>query len=412
MTMAMPSSLDNVARRVEEWLLPRWSLQGRHKLMLKPTLIVLCALAAQAAGADTPESRLLAAAQQEGTVIVYSVLSTRAAQPLIQDFEARYPGIRVVYDGDTASNGMDSRFRAEVGAGAASADVVWSSAMDMQMKLVADGFAATYRSAQAAGLPRWANYRYQAFGTTLEPIVFAFNRRLVTGDDIPRDHAAFARVLAANPERFRGKVTTFDIEHSGVGFMFAVQDQRQNPHLGEVLRSFGAVDYQPGSGTGEMLGKIAAGDYLLGYHMMGAYALSRGRKDLPDLAVVFPRDFTLVLSRIAFVSNRATHPNAARLWLDHLLSARGQAVIGNSLELFPIRKGVRAQYTADNLRRELGASMRPIEIGPGLATCLEPERRRVFLAFWNQAIAAGRTPRASPQDLPNENYALKTRPCR
>ena len=41
--------------------------------MLKPTLVALCALAAQAAGSDTPESRLLAAAQQEGTAIVYSV---------------------------------------------------------------------------------------------------------------------------------------------------------------------------------------------------------------------------------------------------------------------------------------------------------------------------------------------------
>lgn len=350
---------------------------------------LLASLMATPAAAASRE-KMMAAARQEGRVVVYSVLSTKAAQPLINDFEALHPGVKVDYDGDKGSTEMDQRYRSETAAGKPTADIVWSSASDMQMKLVADGFAARYRSPEARKLPRWASYRGLAYGTTLEPVVFAYNTKLVTGADVPQDHAALARLLETQRDRFRGKVTGFDIEKSGVGFMFVAQDRLANPNLPTLFAAFGAAGFKPSGGTGDMLTAISKGEMLLGYNMMGAYALSRGKRDLPDLGVVFPKDYTLVLSRVALVSKRAAHPNAARLWLDYLLSKRGQTILGNAIELYPIRTDVEAAFTASKLRETLGTSLRPIPLDMTLVRDLAPDRRTRILAEWNAALAAGR----------------------
>lgn len=377
-------------------------MSGRNKQRSPMTRIgtlagAFCAAAMLAGGsavaaspAYAPNPAILAAAKKEGRVVVYSVLSTDAAKPLIADFESLHPDIKVDYDGESGSSETDERFRAEMGAGKPTADVMWSSAMDLQMKLARDGYAATYRSPHAAKLPGQSIYKYQVYGTTLEPVVFTYNKTLVTGADVPRDHASFARIISEQAERFNGKVATFDVEKSGVGFMFAIQDRSQSPVSKSVLAGFGCVNYRPGAGTGAMFRKISSGEYLLGYHMMGAYALSRGRKDLPGLGVVFPSDYTMALTRVMLINKKAARPNAARLWLDYVLSPRGQAVLGNALELFPIRPDVDAKYTAAKLAREIGPALRPIKLSMKLIDDLTPARHQAFLAYWNASIAAGR----------------------
>src|SRR5258706_13471636 len=134
-------------------------------------------------------AQTVAAAKKEGKVVVYSALDTKAAQPLIRDFNALYPDIKVEYN-DMNSTEIYNRYIAEVASGQGGADVLWSSAMDLQVKLVDEGKAMTYKSPEAPKLPAWANYKDQAWGTTYEPTVFIYNKRLVTGEDIPTDHAS------------------------------------------------------------------------------------------------------------------------------------------------------------------------------------------------------------------------------
>lgn len=353
-------------------------------------LAALFALLGASASIAAPDRGLLAAARREGKVVVYSVLSTKAARPLIEEFRALYPGIEVEYDGDKGSSEMDARYRSETASGQQTADVVWSSASDTQMKLVADGFAAHYRSPEARYLPAWARYRDQAWGTTLEPVVIVYNSALLRGRDVPRDHAALAQLLESEPERFRGKVTGFDIAKSAVGFMFAAQDRNVNRSLDRLLAALGSADFRASGGTGEMLTAISKGERLLGYNMMGAYALSRGKRDLPNLGVVFPSDYTLILPRAAIISKRAAHPAAARLWLDYLLSERGQRTLGNKIELYAARGGVQADYTADKLRQQLGRSFRPIPLDKSLVRDLAPQRHEQIRREWEAAIATGR----------------------
>src|SRR2546421_1017992 len=357
------------------------------------TLLGAFALVPAAAVAQVPSgypadyAQTVAAAKKEGKVVVYSALDTKAAQPLIRDFNALYPEAKVEYN-DMNSTELYNRYIAEVAAGQGGADVMWSSAMDLQVKLVDDSKALVYKSPEAAKLPGWANYKDQAWGTTYEPAVFIYNKRLVTGDEIPTDHASFARIINTKVDKFKGKVTTYDIEKSGVGFMFVVQDTKFFPGMKDLEKGFGATSYKVYSSTGNMLEKVSSGEHLLGYNVLGSYALVRAKKD-PNLGVVLPKDYTLVLSRVMFIGKQAKNPNAAKLFVDYILSQRGQKQIGGEVELFSVRDDVEAEYTAAKLKKEMGDKLKPIPIGSEITSYLESKKRLEFLSAWKAALGAG-----------------------
>ncbi len=346
-----------------------------------------CAAFAQIpAGYPADYAQTIAAAKKEGKVVVYSALDTKAAQPLIKDFNALYPEIKVEYT-DANSTEMYNRFIAESASGQGSADVMWSSAMDLQVKLVDEGQALAYKSPEAGKLPGWAVYKDQAYGTTYEPAVFIYNKRLVTPEEVPQDHAAFAKLINTKVDKFKGKVTTYDIEKSGVGFMFVVQDAKYFPGMKELEKGFGATQYKVYSSTGNMLEKVSSGEHLLGYNVLGSYALVRAKKD-PSLGVVLPKDYTLVLSRVLFIGKQAKNPNAAKVWTDYVLSQRGQKLIGSDVELFSIRNDVDAEFTAAKLNQQLGNNVKPIPVSSEIVTYLDSKKRLEFLGNWKQAISA------------------------
>ncbi len=344
---------------------------------------------AQAAPAGYPAdyAQTIAAANKEGKVVIYSALDTKAAQPLVKDFSALYPNIKVEYN-DMNSTEMYNRFIAEAASGQGGADVMWSSAMDLQVKLVDDGKAMAYASPEAGKLPAWANYKNEAYGTTFEPAVFIYNKRLVTGDEIPQDHASFAKLINTRVDKFKNKVTTYDIEKSGVGFMFVVQDAKYFSGMAELEKGFGATSYKVYGSTGNMLEKVSSGEHLLGYNVLGSYAMVRAKKD-PGLGVVLPKDYTLVLSRVIFIGKNAKNPNAAKLWVDYVLSQRGQKLIGSDVELFAIRNDVDAEYTAASLNKQLGNNVKPIPVNSEIVTYLDPKKRLEFLNAWKATLATG-----------------------
>src|SRR5258707_592932 len=348
----------------------------------------LAALAQVPAGYPADYAKVLAAAKKEGKVVIYSALDTKAAQPLIKDFSAMYPDIKVEYN-DMNSTEIYNRFIAEVASGQGSADVVWSSAMDLQVKLVDEGNAMTYVSPETPKLPKWAVYKNQAWGTTFEPTIFIYNKRLVTGAEIPTDHASFVKILNGNVEKFKGKVTAFDIEKSGVGFMFVVQDHKYFPGMKDLEKAFGATSYKGYSSTGNMLEKVSSGEHLLGYNIIGSYAMVRAKKD-PNLGVSIPKDYTLVFSRVMFISKAAKNPEAAKVWTDYILSQRGQELIGSDVELFSMRDDVDAEFTAGKLNKELGDKVKPIPVAHEITEFLDQKKRLEFINNWKTMLGSGK----------------------
>ncbi|MGR2661287.1 ABC transporter substrate-binding protein [Chromobacterium haemolyticum] len=350
-----------------------------------------CALGSAAAWAALPAGypatyqNLVDAAVKEGKVVVYSATDSAAARPLIKDFQALYPGIKVEYH-DMNSTEIYNRFISENAANSASADVVWSSAMDLQVKFVNDGYAASYASPEAANIPAWAHYQQQAYGTTYEPVAIVYNKRLLKPEEIPQTRADLVRILKANPARFKGKVTTYDVEKSGVGFNFLTQDVRHNANgAWELARTLGATGVKLQTSTGAMMERISSGENLIGYNILGSYAYAKAKKD-PAIGYVYPKDYTQVVSRLAIISKKARNPGAARLWLDYLLSKRGQSVLANQSELFSLRSDVSGAASIAALNQQLGGSAKPIQVGTGLLVYLDQAKRLDFMRSWQQAL--------------------------
>ena len=326
----------------------------------------------------------IAAANKEGKVVVYSSTDAAQVRPLLDDFKALYPNITVEYN-DLNSTELYNRFISEAAANAGTADVLWSSAMDLQIKLVNDGYAQPYQTPELKALPEWSVWKNEAFGTTFEPVTFIYNKRLVPEGDVPKTHADLAKLLQSKTAEYKGKVTAYDPERSGVGFLFVTQDAAVWPEARTLFRAFGQAGIKLYTSAGAMLERVSSGEHLIGYNIFGSYALARSKKD-PSIGIVYPQDYTLVMSRIAFIPKGAKNPNAAKLFMDYVLSKRGQTLVANQAELFAIREDVEGDATARAVNAQLGDKVKPIRVGPDLLPYLEQTKRLTFIKQWQQAM--------------------------
>jgi iron(III) transport system substrate-binding protein len=330
---------------------------------------------------------IISAAEQEGSVVVYSTTDSASADALLKDFRTLYPKVQVRHH-DLNSTEVYNRYLSETAANAETADILWSGSMDLQLKLVADGHALTYRSPEAGKMPKWAVYEDRAWGTTFEPLVIAYNKRLLPADAVPTSHGDLLRLLKERPQLFAGgKLTSYDPEKSGFGFMLMTQDEKYFPQFWELAAAFGhgTGRFYPSSGT--MIERITSGEHLLGFNVIGSYVVLRQKKD-PDLGLVYPDDYVLVMSRVAFITKNARRPNAAKLFMDYLISVRAQTIMANQATLFSLRDDVEGPHSAGALSKELGSRLKPIPADMGLLAALAPTKRLAMIRKWQETARA------------------------
>ncbi|MEW6639495.1 MAG: ABC transporter substrate-binding protein [Pseudomonadota bacterium] len=335
-------------------------------------VVALCmGLPWRAAAEETTDRR--------GELLIRGTTDRAAAADVLAGFRALNPDIAVRYAKIVSGELFDDVAKPS-GAPGTTADVVWSSAMDLQIKLANDGLADAYRSPEADGLPAWAQWKDLAYGVSAEPVVIVYNKRLLRGDLVPRDHADLLRLLTEHREQFQGRIATYDPETSGTGLLFITQDVRITPQTWKLVAALGRAGVKLYTSSTPMIDRVVSGDFVLAYNVLGAYALERVKQD-PDLGVVFPADYTLLLSRIALIPRAAPHPAAARKFIDYLLSRDGQArLAARSLG------AVRTDMPPEGPGGAVAATLRPIALNIDLLTYLDRSKRARFLAQWTKAL--------------------------
>lgn len=326
----------------------------------------------------------LAQARAATTLSVQSSTDTNAIWPVIVAFEQRFPNIHVDYQ-EFQTRQLYNSFRKDFAAHAHTADIVISSAMDLQTRLVNDGYAQTYHSPYAASLPDWANWRDQAFGFTFEPAVMVYSKAAFIGHTLPLTHESLARQLREHPDFYRNRVGTYDVRRSGVGYLFATQDAVQSSTSARLLESLGRSDVKTYCCTSEVLDRIDKGELILGYNLLGSYALGRAKKD-SRIGIIVPRDYTLVMSRVVMIPAKARHVEAAHRFIDFLLSPAGQHVIANASALIAIRPDIKAPMSASGIRQRYDSSYQPIDLGPGLLVYLDQMKKAHYLHEWESMM--------------------------
>ena len=357
--------------------------------LLAATVLSSPAFAQAPEGYPQDYSAIVDAAKKEGKLVVYSV--TSAVPLLLEDFQKLYPDIKLEYvSGDTGPlyDQIVNEAKASSPPFRSTADVVWSSAMDLQLKLVADGFAAPYESPEIPNIPNWSVWNNQAFGTSCEPIGFAYNKELVDEAEVPHSRADLVKLLTEKAEKYKGKITTFHPEKSGLGYLLATQDLINAPdEFPKLAKALGDSGVFLGSGTGAQFTRLSEGSSLIGYNMLTSYAAGRAKKDHPKLGYVLPKDYTLLLTRVMFITKYAAHPNAAKLWVDYLLSKRGQEMLVAS-DLGSLRKDVSQATTPCGEAMGMGDAMKPIPVSEGALEYLDAKKRDEFMAQWKSWVPA------------------------
>ncbi|MFZ1773261.1 MAG: ABC transporter substrate-binding protein [Rhizobiaceae bacterium] len=308
-----------------------------------------------------------------------------AIRPLIEDFQAANPAISVTYS-DSLTNDLYALLQKECDARRPFADLVFSSSADHIVKLANDGCAQTHVSPETNAAPAFARWRDEVFGFTFEPAVIVYNRTLVPQADVPHSRDALADLLRNKAALYSGRIGTYDIARSGIGYLFSAHDAQQSSAYGRMLEGFGRASARLYCCSGDLLGDIASGKLLIGYNVLGSYAYGRLKAGAP-IGIVLPDDYTLVLSRAAFIPAAAPNPAAGKMFLDYLLSVRGQRIAAERSFYFAFGKPAPEGVDAPDADR-LPGIWRPIAIGPALLAVTDAHKRQRMLREWNEALGS------------------------
>src|SRR5690625_2728912 len=165
--------------------------------------------------------------------------------------------------------------------------------------------------------------------------------------------------MAGDVERVKNTVATDEIETSAVSYTLHVHDSGHDKDNYTFHEHIGAGNPVLQSSTGTMMERVSSGENILGYNILGSYAEVRAEKD-PSIGIIYPEDYTLVLSRVAFISEKAQNPNAARVFLNYLLSKDGRNILANKSNLTSIRAHVEGENDAKGMGERLGDAIGPM----------------------------------------------------
>lgn len=351
------------------------------RILLLPLLLVVLPLSTQAAPIVFPAPSGKADAQ---TVVVYSSLDEPLATPMIKGFQAANPDVAVRYE-DMLTGEIYDRIVKETDAGEKTADFAFSSAMDLQVKLSNDGYAQRSDLPMSGRWPQWANWRNTAYALTFEPAVFVYHKPSFRDEKPPSTRAEFVDYMKRHGSEIYGKIGTYDIERSGVGFLFMARDQEQFGDIWSVIGAMGEAGVKLYSTSGAILERVSDGRFVLGYNIVGSYAADWASRH-PDVGIVLPRDYTVVMSRIGLVPQAAASPDLGRRYLEFFMSKEGQTIMARELQIPAVSPDIAGNNTATTMSEILGAQLRPVPVSPGLMVYLDQVKRARLIARWNEVL--------------------------
>jgi iron(III) transport system substrate-binding protein len=278
---------------------------------------------------------LVEAARQEGSVLVNAPPGSVYRPAIVQAFEAAYPDIKVQAtfgDGNTHY----TRVSAERAAGKFLADVQIVGPGTMVTRMKPAGFVVPLRPAlllpeildPALWLQKelwWADgaepFTTLQFVGQVSTTAF-YNTRLVN----PAEFTSYWDFL---DQRWKGRIVTTDLRTVGPGSTPATV-MYKDPQVGHQFfaRLFGEMDVRLSSDQRQMVDWVAQGQYPLGLFISGNEVKRASEQGLP-IAAIAPEQFRerpVMSSGFGCVAllDGAPHPNAARLYVNWLLSRDGQ----------------------------------------------------------------------------------------
>lgn len=318
---------------------------------------------------------------QKSIITVYGAADPSAILPVFEDFQKKYPSISIDYT-EFSTVELYNYF---LNKPAKRPDLLLSPAMDLQIKLVNDGYALAYKSEHTEGIPRWAQWRNEVFGFTYEPVVIVLNKSILQGDEAPQSRTQLVNFIRKKSQDINGKIGLSNIEKVGLGYLTWSHDSQVSRTYGRLLEVFGAHHARFYPHSTSMLQAVSKGEILVAYNVLGSYAQEWASR-FPEISVIMPSDYTTVIMRSAFIPKSAKNINGGKLLLDFLLSEQGQQVLSDQSSLNPISSEITSDNSITNLRRSTNSPLRPILFGLELLLQTDRAKRQLLIKEWQSAM--------------------------
>lgn len=269
-------------------------------------------------------------AKSEGQVVFYTSVSLSDYPKILAAFEQSYPYIKTNAFRSTPS-GVVRRADTEAKAGRHAVDVIGSAPVEIwqlrQLQLTT-----SYFSPERNALFKGA-FDPEGFWTAFDvtPIVLAFNTKLVPQQEAPKNYQDLLL------PKWRGKMSLGTEDYEWFG---AVLDHMGKDKGLEYMRALAKQNlHMPGSSS------VMRVQLLLGGESAIAIA-ARGRRVAEFKSKGAPIDFRIfdpypAEPDMLALMQRSSHPHAAILFYDWLVSQEGQSKMSDLTGRIAVRKGVK-----------------------------------------------------------------------
>lgn len=287
---------------------------GRTIIPLVAAMLLAMAPVGTAVAQSSDLTALINAAKQEGSVRLYSGFTESDNATASALFQKKY-GIPVeVFTGDTTP--VVARFEMEAKAGRVAVDVLALSDVFVSSDLQKQGLLMQYRppaTLEPGFDPRFAGSYYQDVGFTIWPA--AWNSKLVTGANVPKDFDAFITPF------WKGRLGMLDASTTMIGLQ---QYYLLRTAMGvDYMRKLGAQGFLFISPNTAIAERVSSGE-IYGAPFMILNVVTTLMHQGAPLAMGYMTTGTPVLLRTLQITKAAPHPNAAKLFVNFLLSQEGQ----------------------------------------------------------------------------------------
>ena len=318
---------------------------------------MIARLPSHAAAADA----VLDGAKQEGEVVYYASMNLSEAHALIAAFEKRFPFIKVKLN-RTGSEKLLTKVLAEARAKMNFADVIQTVEFSMHL-FQRNGVLARYPPQANSLYPE--QFKADGYWTTVyyNPYVVGYNTRLVPPGMVP---ASYAHLLDS---KWRGKMMIEGTKAEWfAGILQIMGQERGLKYMHELAKQ------QPVVREGhELLAQlIAAGEAALDVNIPAASVERLKEKGAP-IDWVNVGDSPAIMVGIG-LSAQAPHPNAAKTFLDFVLSREGQ-----KLMQAPGRLVARSDLAAE--QSGISKRIKMVPVKPALADKLDEYAKQLRAIF-------------------------------
>jgi iron(III) transport system substrate-binding protein len=332
------------------------------KIMIRVSLAALSVVfGSLPISAATTSDSLIDTAKRESEVVYYASMNLSEANAVIGEFERRYPFIKVKLQ-RTGSEKLLTRVLTEARAKKTFADVIQTVEFSMHI-FNRSGILARHTPSANALYPK--DFKEDGFWTTVyyNAYVTGYNTRLVAARALPRTYDDLL------DPKWKGKLLMEGTKAEWFAGMLQILGQERGL---KFMRDLAKQQPSPREGHELLAQLVVAGEGVFDVNIPAASVERMKERGAPiDWTALGPVPATMVGAGVAA---QAPHPNAARIFLDFLLSREGQKLMQTPGRM--IARGDLANEQAAMLKE-----LKIVPVSPSLAEKLDEYAKQLRAIF-------------------------------